>query len=162
MKKKVFMFLTPFARLIKSNLDMRLWWEEQENSYPVLLYGVDVTNLNPNIQDDSFVEFADENLERELFHAAIEGAKVLIAKKGGQERDYISGKDIIDYFISLGFKDAENEMDRFSSIVDFKEDYAGQWEAKRYVATTTTVMKADEVIEIIELRPYYKPAKGKM
>ena len=65
MKKKVFMFLTPFARLIKSNLDMRLWWEEQENGYPVLLYGVDVTNLNPNIQDDSFVEFADENLERE-------------------------------------------------------------------------------------------------
>ena len=83
------MFLTPFARLIKSNLDMRLWWEEQENGYPVLLYGVDVTNLNPNIQDDSFVEFADENLERELFHAAIEGAKVLITKKGGQERDYI-------------------------------------------------------------------------
>ena len=147
------MFLTPFARLIKSNLDMRLWWEEQENGYPVLLYGVDVTNLNPNIQDDSFVELADENLER---------AKVLITKKGGQERDYISGKDIIEYFISLGFKDAENEMDRFSSIVDFKEDYAGQWEAKRYVATTTTVMKADEVIEIIELRPYYKPAKGKM
>ena len=99
MKKKVFMFLTPFARLIKSNLDMRLWWEEQENGYPVLLYGVDVTNLNPNIQDDSFVEFADENLERELFHAAIEGAKVLITKKGGQERDYISGKDIIEYFI---------------------------------------------------------------
>lgn len=162
MKKRVFMFLMPFARLIRNNLDMRLWWEEQKNGYPVLLYGVDVTNLNPNIQEDSYVEIADENLERELFHAAIEGAKVLITKKGGQERDYISGKDIIDYFISLGFKDAEDERDRFSSIVDFKEDYVGQYSVRRYVATTITVMKADEVIEIIELRPYYKPAKGKM
>lgn len=161
MEKKVFMFLTPFARLIKNNLDMRLWWEEQKNGYPVLLYGVDVTNLNPNIQEDSWVEFADENLERELFHAAIEGAKVLIAKKGGQERDYISGKDIIDYFISLGFKDAGDEMDRFSSIVNFKEDYTGQYPTKRYVAEVTTVMKAEEVIKIIELRPYFKTAKGK-
>lgn len=156
------MFLTPFARLIKNNLDMRLWWEEQENGYPVLLYGVNVTNLDLNIKEDSWVEFADENLERELFYTAIEGAKVLIAKKGGQERDYVSRKSVIEFFVSLGFREADEvTSDRFDSIVDFKEDYTGQFAVKRYSASTTTVIKADEIIEIIELRPHFgSPRKG--